>query len=319
MKKIFIALGLLINGTIFAQKKISVLIVDGQNNHVQWPKVTMMVKKMLETSGRFERVDIQRFANTWQGDEYLEKYTPADLPKTKSNKKPEPDPNFAPDFSKYNVVITNFGWNAAPWPKTTQEAFETYMKKGGGLVVFHAADNSYPEWPAYNEMIGLGGWGNRNEKSGPYVYYSKDEEKLTVDNSKGPGGNHGPQHEYTVKIRDKKHPITKGMPAEWLHTKDELYEKLRGPGQNMKILATSFASATQKGTDRHEPNLMVLKYGKGRIFHNIMGHMDYSVNCVGFITTMLRGTEWAATGKVTIPIPADFPTLDKTSSRNLID
>jgi hypothetical protein len=46
-----------------------------------------------------------------------------------------------------------------------------------------------------------------------------------------------------------------------------------------------------------------------------MGHAEYSQECVGFITSLLRGTEWAATGKVTIPIPADFPTAGSTSSR----
>jgi type 1 glutamine amidotransferase len=105
------------------------------------------------------------------------------------------------------------------------------------------------------------------------------------------------------------------MPEVWLHTKDELYNSLRGPAENMEVLATAYADPDNKGTGRHEPALMTLTYGKGRIFHNIMGHADYSVACVGFITTMLRGTEWAATGKVTQEIPKDFPTADKVSSR----
>jgi len=39
------------------------------------------------------------------------------------------------------------------------------------------------------------------------------------------------------------------------------------------------------------------------------------MECGGFITTIQRGTEWAATGKVTLPIPDDFPNAEKTSSR----
>ncbi len=101
-----------------------------------------------------------------------------------------------------------------------------------------------------------------------------------------------------------------------MHTKDELYNSLRGPAENMEILATAYADPDNKGTGRHEPALMTLTYGKGRVFHNIMGHADYSVNCVGFITTMLRGTEWAATGKVTQKIPEDFPAAGISSSRN---
>jgi type 1 glutamine amidotransferase len=83
----------------------------------------------------------------------------------------------------------------------------------------------------------------------------------------------------------------------------------------MEVLATAYADPKNKGTGRHEPALLALTYGKGRIFHNIMGHADYSVACIGFITTMLRGTEWAATGQVTQEIPQNFPTATTSSSR----
>ena len=106
----------------------------------------------------------------------------------------------------------------------------------------------------------------------------------------------------------------KGMPTEWLHAKDELYDQLRGPAKSMQILATAESTVT----GRNEPMIFTIGYGKGRVFHTPMGHAEYSVECVGFITTLLRGTEWAATGKVTIPIPADFPSAEKTSSRPFV-
>ena len=292
---------------------IKVLIIDGQNNHDQWPKTTVMLKKQLEESDLFS-VDVERSGYTWKGEEFISEFPIEGLPSTIALEKPTEDPDFSPDFSKYDVVISNFGWNAAEWPEATKKEFETYIKKGGGLVVFHAADNSFPKWEAYNKMIGLGGWGDRTEKDGPYVYYTNDGE-LIRNQTPGPGGSHGPQSEYQVQIRNPEHPITKGMPEVWMHTKDELYNRLRGPAENMEIIATAYSDPNNKGTDRHEPALMTLTYGKGRIFHNIMGHVDYSVNCVGFITTMLRGTEWAATGKVTQAIPEDFPTAEESSSR----
>ena len=58
---------------------------------------------------------------------------------------------------------------------------------------------------------------------------------------------------------------------------------------------------------------MVIKYGEGRVFHTTLGHADYSMNCVGFVTTLLRGTEWAATGEVTIAVPEDFPSAEASS------
>lgn len=306
--------------TIFSQsaesesvQKIKTLIVDGQNNHVEWPKITYMLKEEMERTGLFS-VDVERSAFTWEGDEFLAEYAIDGMPQTTPLDKPKSDPKYSPDFSKYDLVVCNFGWNAAPWPEATQKNFEKFMENGGGLVVFHAADNSFPDWEAYNKMIGLGGWGDRTEKDGPYVYYNENGE-LVRDDSPGKAGSHGPQHEYQIQVRNTNHPITKGMPKKWLHTKDELYDRLRGPAENMEVLATAYSASETKGTGRHEPALMTLTYGKGRIFHNIMGHVDYSVECVGFLTSMLRGAEWAATGVVTQEIPSDFPSADKTSAR----
>ena len=293
--------------------KLRALIVDGQNNHNAWPKSTFMMKAYLEQTGRFE-VDIQRSATTWKGDKWLPAYPLTSQAPTTDLPNPEPDPEFHPDFAAYDVVISNFGWKAAGWPTATQKDFETYLANGGGLVVVHAANNSFPEWAEFNKMIGLGGWGGRNEASGPYVYYSPDGE-LVRDTSPGGAGHHGPQHEYQLTTRAPDHPIMRDLPTVWLHTQDELYDKLRGAAENMTVLATAYSSPEYKGTDRHEPALMVLDYGQGRVFHTILGHDDYSFACMGFITTFTRGAEWAASGTVTLPVPADFPTADQTSSR----
>ncbi|MCH2182841.1 MAG: ThuA domain-containing protein [Mariniblastus sp.] len=269
------------------QTKSRALIVDGQNNHQVWPKTTVMMKRYLEETGLFE-VDVATTASKGT------------------------DANFHPDFSKYDVVVSNY--NGAAWPEKTQESFVDFMNQGGGLVVVHAADNAFSNWKEYNQMIGLGGWGGRTEKSGPYVYYSEDGE-VVRDTSEGRGGGHGRQHEFPVVTRNSDHPVTKGLPSEWMHAQDELYDKLRGPAQGMVVLATAYSDKGTGGSGRHEPMLMAIEFGKGRVFHSTLGHGDYSMECVGFITTFNRGCEWAATGKVTQPIPEDFPGPDKTSKR----
>lgn len=287
------------------------LIIDGQNNHVAWPKTTFMMKRYLEETGLYT-VDIARTKYTWRGEELLKEFPLAGFESTPVDK-PKSDPDFRPDFAKYDVVVSNFGYGAAAWPDETQAAFIDFVKAGGGLVIVHAADNSFGDWPEYNQMIGIGGWGGRNEKSGPYVYLN-DSGKVVRDTSPGNGGHHGSQHEFPIIVRDTEHPITKGMPAEWLHAKDELYDMLRGPGENMQILATAFASPKFGGSGRHEPMLMVIQYGQGRVFHTPMGHADYSQECIGFKVAFQRGTEWATTGKVTQKIPGNFPTAEATST-----
>jgi uncharacterized protein len=311
-----IVLSISITSNIYAQnsnKKLKALIMDGENNHGIWPKSTMMMKDYLEETGLFE-VDIVRKAFTWQGEEYLEQYPLKTGNKTTIVKKPQFDPDFSPKFKKYDVVISNLGWKASDLPDATKMSFEKYMAKGGGLVVVHAADNSWGDWEAFNKMIGIGGWGGRNTESGPYVYYDNDN-NLKYDTSEGKCGGHGPQREFLVDTREPNHPIMKGLPMSWLHAKDELYEKLRGPAENLTVLATAYSKVEESTDGAHQPMLMTIDYKKGRIFHTTLGHTDYSIECVGFITTFLRGSEWAATGGVTQEIPSDFPTEAASSSR----
>lgn len=299
--------------TLQAAEKIKALIVDGQNNHAVWPKSTIVMKDYLEASGLFE-VEVARTHYLWKW-EREEAWLPlAGTGEAEKVKKPQPDPKFAPDFDKYDVVISNFGWNAADWPNKTKKAFEKWMKNGGGLVAVHAADNSWPEWKEFNKMIGVGGWGNRTAKHGPYVYYNNEGE-IVRDKSEGKCGAHGPQNEFLITMRDKEHPITKGLPDFWMHGKDECYSFLRGPAENMTVLATAADTKKLQEDGRHEPMLMVIDYHKGRCFHTTLGHDMPAFECAGFIATFLRGTEWAATGKVTQKAPKDFPGKEKVSSR----
>jgi uncharacterized protein len=269
-------------------KKIRVVLIDGQNNH-QWPLTTPIMKKALEDSGKFT-VDISTTPKRNQ-----EKLIPADW-------KSGP---FPPDLSKYDVVLSNY--NGAAWPKEFNDTLDTQLKEGKiGLVIVHAANNSFGGWNEYRHMVGMGWYG---ANTGDRLLLDDKGARVIIPKGKGDGPGHRYSGKFSVTIRDDKHPITKGMPLEWAHNNDELYDNMRGPIENVHLLATAYS----KGTMAHEPMIWTVSYGKGRVFHTPMGHDVNAMKCVGFQTTLNRGTEWAATGSVTIPIPANFPTADKVS------
>ncbi len=281
-----VGLMLLLAASAGAADKLKALIVDGQNNH-NWQATTPVLKKHLEDTGLFQ-VDVAT-----------------------SPPKGQDQSDFNPQFSPYAVVVSNY--NGDLWNTRTQNALVDYVRGGGGLVIVHAANNAFQSWPEYNDMIGLG-W--RGPNFGDRVTLNEDGRLVRTPKGEGPGAGHGPQHAYKVIVRDQDHPITKGLPPEWMHATDELYHGQRGPAQNMRILATAHSHPDQKGTAAHEPMLWVIPYGKGRVFTTVLGHSVEAMQCVGFIVTLQRGTQWAATDKVTLTqVPLDFPSPTEVSTR----
>ncbi len=296
MVSIFYSIVLLLSLTIQPEKinldqnPLEVVIITGQNNH-NWKASSKWVEKIFNNSDLFNATLIR---------------TPI---------KGEDMSMFKPDFKKYDLICMDYSGDY--WPQETQENFVDFIKNGGGLVLYHASDNAFPEWKEFNRIIGLGGWENRTERHGDILYWEKG--KIKKDKTPGRGGVHGKQGQYIVYHRTPDHPILKGLPSSWLHTKDELYHSLRGPAEDLSVLATAQQSRATGGSGRQEPVLMTIKYGKGRIFHSVLGHVGKNsknleaIQCVGFVTTLLRGAEWAATGQVTQKIIGRFPDNNNTS------
>lgn len=273
-------------------KPIKALVVSGQNNH-NWQVSHKVLKQILDNSGLFV-TDIELTAPAG-GDMS----------------------SFTPDFSQYDVVVLDY--NGDRWPAETDSAFVQYVRKGGGVVIYHAADNAFAGWEEFNRIIALGGWEGRNEKSGSYCYLKDGQ--MVLDDTPGPGGSHGQQREYPMHCCNAKHPITKGLPDNWMHARDEMYDSMRGPANIKDLLYSGTTDRATGGSGKEEPLVFTVDYGKARIFHLMLGHCgptaedNPAMQCVGFQTLLLRGAEWAATGKVKQPVPDDFPTAESVSLR----
>ncbi len=180
------------------------------------------------------------------------------------------------DFSLYDVVVSN--WNSWPendirWPKAAEDGLLKYVESGGGLVFFHASTSAFYEWPEFKN-ISTGAW----------------RDGLTK---------HGEQGIVHVEIDNANHPITKGLDGFIVF--DELWENAE-INQDFKVLGTAWSEQCKD----KQAAIMVAEIEKGRVFHTIQGHHVRALRNSGVTSVLLRGTEWAATGEVSISLPQEF-------------
>jgi len=198
----------------------------------------------------------------------------------------------ADTLAPYDVVILNYFDKKKPelrWGERAETAFLNYARSGKGVVVYHFSTAAFEGWTEY--------------------------EKLCAANWRPNNGHHSARHDFTVEIKDTGHPITRGMTASFAEANDELYANLKWqPEGTYHVLATAWddhalyqgkARQPTPGAGLNQPMLWTLNYGKGRIFVTALGHDPAGMTSAGFAATLVRGAEWAATGNVTIPPPAE--------------
>jgi type 1 glutamine amidotransferase len=196
----------------------------------------------------------------------------------------------AENLARYDVLLLNYRNTpkgakenpASVWSDDNKKAFTEAVKGGKGLVVYHHASSAFTgptDFEKEFEKVIAGGWRKQ--------------------------GFHGKMHEFTITIR-KEHAITAGI-KEFRHGRDELYQNsVILPGSTVLATAHSVKSVDPKNTGLDEPMVWIATYGKGRVYHNVMGHDVEAMQSDGFKVLMIRGVEWAATGEVRAPLPASL-------------
>ena len=196
-------------------------------------------------------------------------------------------------LAPYDVAVLNYSdekLDIPSWSPASKEALLAFVRSGKGVVVYHHAGASFQDWEEFEKLAGC-------------VWRTT-------------GSHHSPVHDYKVDIRDTDHPVTRGMGA-FLAKTDELYAGLKcRPASELHVLATAWddhalyvarpRDPLPTGPSRDEPLLWTVPYGAGRVFATMLGNDMRAVRTPGFITTFVRGTEWAATGAVTIPLPLEL-------------
>ena len=185
-------------------------------------------------------------------------------------------------------------YNGERWGEPAEQAFVRAVQNGCGVTVVHAANNAFPGWRAYERMVGLL-WRQ--------------------------GTGHGRYHAFDVHVVDHGHPITRGMADLRLHP-DELYHRLVPvAGADYRVLLSAYSDPETGGSGRYEPMGTAGRFGDGRVFHTPLGHV-WQNNLPSHATwhdpqlrlLVARGSEWAATGAVTLP-PVPLNRLSEEEQR----
>jgi len=260
---------------------VRVLIVDGFSNH-DWQRNTAYLKQILSDKELFQVSTSTAGAPTWE-----------------------------PDFSAHDVVIQtcNDLGNKGSWPNSAQQQLETYLKNGGKMLVYHAGNNTFKDWDAYNEMIGLG-WRDKNFGHAVEII---DGKTILIPKGKGEHTGHGPRFDAQV-TRLADHPLHRGLPRRWRAAELEVYRFARGPAKKLTVLSYAEDPKTRKSF----PVSWTVKYGKGTVHGSTYGHLWHNqkesppgMRCLAFHTLLKRSLLWLSGKPIPKLSPNEFPGTEK--------
>lgn len=192
----------------------------------------------------------------------------------------KPDTLKSSDLRNFDAIVSN--WNSWPendirWPASVETALLNFISEGGGFVTFHASSSAFYKWSEF-KRISTAAW--------------------ITDRTW-----HGKNSATCIEVTNLLHPVTRDMSGFyifdelWVQAEQNAKFEVLGSATNEELIGKDFGN---------QPAISIGRFGKGRIFHTILGHDVRTMRNIGFQTLLLRGTEWAATGKVTQVLPQEL-------------
>jgi hypothetical protein len=154
----------------------------------------------------------------------------------------------------YDVIV--FHYTVGTITDAQRDGLSRWLASGKGYVGIHSAADSFRDDPDYRNLVG--GW---------FITHPR-------------------YRDYQVSVTDPNHPITAGVPEEFV-VRDEQYITDYDP--RVHVLAT----ALWKG--RAMPVVWAKSHGKGRVCYIALGHDPASCEHPQFRQLLMNATVWAAT------------------------
>jgi len=205
----------------------------------------------------------------------------------------------------YDVLVLNY--NGPRWGSEAETAIENFVKSGKGLISLHGVTYGEFYGQEFNKRWSASSTGDKGWLAYP---------ELIGATWKPANIGHGARHAFPVKWVNREHPISRGLDESFL-ANDELYHKL-DLLPNTKALATAYSAPETGGTGKNEPIIWTAPFGAGRTVHISLGHDLSAMIQPGFLAAFARGTEWAATGEVTLPAMVAGRRLPKKDAARLL-
>ena len=160
---------------------------------------------------------------------------------------------------------------AQPVTREQQLAIAAFVRDGKGLVAVHSGVDAFYGWPEYREMVGGG------------LFLSHPFTRVA-----------------SVKVEDARNASVAHL-APAVSFREEYYYLDRNPRATSHVLMSLDLTSVGDTTRTDHPLAFIRKYGRGRVYVNVLGHFGETWRRDDYLTSVLQGIRIAA-GRVS----ADF-------------